>query len=116
MILVPKAEKEFFDVSGLAWRRPEGYPEGVTEQIITEDQTTGEFTRLLKFSPGAETTKVLTHECWEEVYIIEGGLICCDQVFTKGMIAVRPPGMKHGPFKAPVGALTYEVHYRRSRD
>jgi len=35
-------------------------------------------------------------------------------VFTKGMVAVRPPAMKHGPFKAPIGALTYEVHYRRA--
>jgi len=30
------------------------------------------------------------------------------------MVAVRPPAMKHGPFKAPIGALTYEVHYRRA--
>jgi len=49
-----------------------------------------EFTRLLKFAPGTETTNILTHECWEEVYIIEGGLICDDKVFTKGMVAVLP--------------------------
>lgn len=113
---MPKEEKEFFDPNTLSWHRPEGYPEGVLELTVTEDKKTGEFTRLLKFAPGTETTNILTHECWEEVYIIEGGLICGDQVFTKGMVAVRPPGMKHGPFKAPVGALTYEVHYRRSKD
>jgi anti-sigma factor ChrR (cupin superfamily) len=112
---VPKKELEFFDPSDLAWRRPEGYPEGVTELIITEDKEAGTFTRLLKFEPGTETTKTLQHDCWEEVYIIEGGLICNGEVYTKGMVAVRPPGMKHGPFKAPVGALTFEVHYN-SRD
>lgn len=107
-----KKELEFFDPSQLPWRQPEGYPEGITELIITEDKKSGVFTRLLKFEPGVENNKILAHDCWEEVYIIEGGLICKDQVFTKGMVSVRPPGMKHGPFKAPVGALTFEVHYR----
>jgi len=110
---MPKKELEFFDTSILAWRHPEGYAEGILELIITEDKNTGIFTRLLKFEPGAENAKILTHnDCWEEVYIIEGGLICGTQVFTKGMVAIRPPGMKHGPFKAPVGALMFEVHYR----
>jgi len=109
---MPKQELEFFDPSRLPWRRPKGYPKGVTELIITEDEETDTFTRLLKFEPGAETTKVLIHDCWEEVYIIKGGLICGGQVFTKGMVAVRSPGMKHGPFKAPIGALMFEVHYR----
>jgi len=109
---MPKKELEFFNPSTLPWRQPKGYPEGITELIITEDKKTGIFTRLLKFELGAENTKVLTHDCWEEVYIIEGGLICGNQVFNRGMVAVRPPGMKHGPFKAPVGALMFEVHYR----
>ena len=60
------------------------------ELIVTEDKKANEFTRLLKFAPGTETTNILTHECWEEVYIIEGGLICDDKVFTKGMVAVLP--------------------------
>ncbi|SMC23349.1 ChrR Cupin-like domain-containing protein [Clostridium acidisoli DSM 12555] len=84
------------------------------ELIVTEDKKTSEFTRLLKFAPGTKTTNILTHECWEEVYIIEGGLICDNQVFTKGIVAVQPSGMNHGPFKVPVSALTYEIHYRRS--
>lgn len=109
---MPKAELEFFDptLSG-KWFRPEGYPEGVTQLTVTDDKETGVFTRLLKFEPGTETTATLTHECWEEVYIIEGGLMVGDTAYTKGMVAVRPPGMPHGPFKAPVGALTFEVHY-----
>lgn len=109
---MPKQELEFFDPSGLPERQPEGYPEGISEIIITEDKATGVFTRLLRFAPGAAGTQVLAHDCWEEVYIVEGQLICGDQVFTKGMVAVRPPGMPHGPFRSPTGAVTFEVHYR----
>ena len=82
------------------------------EQIITEDNDLGIFTRFLRLAPGAEVNQTLVHDCWEEVYIIEGGLISGDSVFTQGMVAVRPPGMKHGPFKAPIGALMFEVHYQ----
>jgi hypothetical protein len=109
---MPKRELEFTSMDAFAWRQPEGYPPGVSELVFTEEKEKGIFTRLLKFDPGVEVNKVLVHDCWEEVYIIEGGLISGDWVFTKGMVAVRPPGMKHGPFKAPVGALTFEVHYR----
>lgn len=113
---MPKKELEFFDPKILPWRRPKGYPKGISELIITEDKKEGTFTRLLKFEPGAENDKILSHpNCWEEVYIISGGLICGEQVFTEGMVAVRPPGMKHGPFKAPVGALTFEVHYQSKK-
>ena len=106
-----KQELEFADFSSRDWIRPEGYPEGVTELIITRDEAAGTFTRFLKLEPGTVVDKVLIHDCWEEVYIIEGGLISGDKVFTSGMVAVRPPGMKHGPFSAPVGALMFEVHY-----
>ena len=109
-----KTEVEFMDVSVLPWRSVKGYPPetGAKELIISEDKEAGTFTRLLKLEPGTEINKVLSHEWWEEVYIIEGGLICNKQVFSAGMVAVRPPGMKHGPFKAPVGALCFEVHYK----
>ncbi|HCJ11112.1 MAG TPA: hypothetical protein DHW14_08140 [Clostridiales bacterium] len=110
---MPKAEHEFFDptVAG-TWRQPEGYPPGVKELIIAEDKETGAVTRLLKFEPGAKGTEVMVHDTWEEICILEGGLICGGKVYTKGMVAVRPPGMKHGPFEAPVGALLFEVRYR----
>jgi len=108
-----KQELEFFDPAGLPWRRPEGYPEGAMEQIIAEDEN-GAFTRLLRFAPGTEGTETLIHDCWEEVYIIEGELLAGDQVYSKGMVAVRPPGMPHGPFRSPKGALMFEVHYYSS--
>lgn len=109
-----KPELEFFDPSNIPWRRPEGYPEGVWERTVAWDPERGVRSRFLRFDPGAETTETLVHDCWEEVHIISGGLIAGDQVFTQGMVAVRPPGMRHGPFKAPVGCVTFEVHYYSS--
>lgn len=107
---MPKQELEFFDPTGLSWQRPEGYPEGAEQLIITEDEE-GSFTRLMRFAPGFEGTSTLVHDCWEEVYIIEGELLANGERYTKGMVAVRPPGMPHGPFSSPNGALMFEVHY-----
>lgn len=113
---MPTEDMEFFDPlaedSGYEWERAEGYPEGVYELILYEDDD-GSHSRFLKLEPGAETETVLTHEFYEEAYIIEGGLYdkTRDEAFSSGMVAVRTPGMEHGPYAAPVGALTFEVRY-----
>ena len=111
---MPKQMFEFFDprkTKGYEWRHPEGYAEGIAEMIVTKDEQTGAFTRFLKFDPGYVGVGTLTHESWEEVYIIEGPLFCDGKEYVAGTVAVRPPGMPHGPFSAPQGALTFEVHY-----
>lgn len=109
---MPKQELEFFDArKNGKWERPAGYPAGVTQLIITECPDTKVFTRFVRFEPGVQTTQTLSHECWEEVYIIEGELMADGETYTAGMTAVRPPGMPHGPFKTVSGCLTYEVHY-----
>ena len=43
--------------------------------------------------------------------VIEGPLVANGEVYETGTVAIRPPGMPHGPFSAPNGALTFEVHY-----
>lgn len=107
-----KPEREFFDATIHGkWVRPEGYPEGITQLIITECPETRVFTRFLKFEPGVASTATLSHECWEEVYIISGDLSDGKATYTAGMTAVRPPHMPHGPFSSEKGCLTYEVHY-----
>jgi hypothetical protein len=53
------------------------------------------------------------NEFWEEVYILEGSFVQGNQVFTPGMYACRPPGMRHGPYKTPTGCLTFEIRYYR---
>lgn len=114
---MPKKETELFDVDLLGWRtwKPvEGCPEGVYEKILSFDEETGAYTRLLKYEPGAETNEVLQHDFYEEVYVIKGDLTDkrLGKTFTEGMYAVRQPGMKHGPYKSQKGFLTIEIrHY-----
>lgn len=112
-----KPEREFFDPEqSIQWRQVEGYPDGIYERVLSADQTTGDHTRLLYFMPGIETTERLEHDFWEEVYIVQGGLIdkTSNETFTEGMYACRPPGMQHGPYSTPVGCVTFEVRYFRS--
>ena len=106
-----KPEIEFTSVDAFPWQPVPGYPEGFFERVLSADERTGFVTRLVRFDPGVETAGVLTHDVWEEVYILEGGFVQGEQAFTAGMYACRPPGMKHGPFRAPVGCLTFEVRY-----
>lgn len=112
-----KKELEFHDpkLDG-QWRRPEGYPEGITELIITQCPESHVFTRFLKFEPGVKSTNTLSHECWEEVYIIYGDLSANGHTYTEGMVAVRPPHMPHGPFSSEKGCMTFEVHYESKQE
>lgn len=112
---MPKPELEFFDVGSIPWRQVEGMPPGIEERILSRDPQTGDYTRLLRFAPGVETKETLAHDFWEEVWIVQGGLIDLgkNQTFTEGMYACRPPGMKHGPYQVPIGCITFEIRYYR---
>ena len=118
---MPKPELEFFaprGPGGLPWRPVAGDATGqLREVILSEDPDTGSFTRLLRFPPGTDTSPngTLTHDCWEEVWIVEGTLhdLRLDQSFSAGMYACRPPGMAHGPWRSDEGCLTFEVRYYR---
>ena len=75
----------------------------------------GDLTRLLRILPGTETSDPIVHNFWEEVWILEGSLIDLGQgqTFSAGMYACRPPGMRHGPYRSPAGALLFETRYWR---
>jgi hypothetical protein len=64
-----------------------------------------------------ETTETISHDFWEEVFIVDGSLMDLGlrQTFSAGMYACRPPGMLHGPYRSPSGALLFETRYRRGR-
>ena len=62
-----------------------------------------------------ETSGTITHDFWEEVWILEGELIDLGkhQTFTAGMYACRPPGMPHGPYRVTRGCVTFEIRYKK---
>ena len=118
---MPKPELEFFRPDRLPWRPVAGSATagaggpGIMEKILAEDPATGDVTRLLRMDPGVETSETIAHDFWEEVLILEGAVIDLGKTltFSAGMYACRPPGMVHGPYRAPAGALMFETRYRR---
>jgi hypothetical protein len=110
-----KPELEFFDVAEVEWTPVDDRVPGLSEQILAREGDPPAATRLLKFEPGANTSPagVQAHPFWEEVYILDGAIhdLTLDQTFPKGYYACRPPGMRHGPWVAPDGCVTFEVRY-----
>lgn len=101
------------------WRQAFPGVEGAWEKILSRDPETGDYTRLVRFEPNTDVTGagVLSHDFWEEIYIIEGELTDTrlNQTFTAGMYACRPPGMRHGPFLSRAGCLMLEIRYGAPR-
>ena len=110
-----KPELEFFPVTNTNWTLVLGKVSGLYERILAHDSEAGVATRMLRFSPGTDTSPngTLVHEFWEEVYILEGSIydISLGKKFSAGMYACRPPGMMHGPWKSEEGCTTFEVRY-----
>jgi hypothetical protein len=112
---MPKPEHEFFDPQQqLAWT-PIPQVDGLSEMILAHDQEAGDYTRLLRFAPGTDTSRmgVQRHDFWEEVWIVSGAIhdLSLDETFSAGMYACRPPAMPHGPWRAPDGCVTFEQRY-----
>lgn len=90
--------------------------EGMVEELtLSIDPDTGEYTRLTRFLPGADTSSFggKSHPYPEEVFIVSGRLH--DQAFDlwleAGHYASRPPGELHGPFRTDVGCVVLEVSF-----
>jgi hypothetical protein len=116
---MPKPEREFFPVTDVEWTPAMGgLVPGLFERILSTDALSGVATRILRFDAGTNTSAagVQVHDFWEEVYILEGALhdLTLNETFPKGTYACRPPGMRHGPWTAPEGCLTFEVRYPAS--
>ena len=116
---MPKPEREFSPPDDAPWEPIAGSANagaggpGVAQKILSHDPDSGDVTRLLRFDAGVETTETITHDFWEEVWILEGEVIDLGkrQTFTAGMYACRPPGMPHGPYRVPRGCLMFETRY-----
>lgn len=119
-----KPELEFLDptaTEGFAWVPLEMDRTGqLRELILSGSHESGWVSRLLRFEAGCDTTPngVLTHDVWEEVFVLQGEIhdLRLDQTFTAGMYACRPPGMKHGPWTSPNGAITFETRFPAPTD
>ena len=117
---MPKPGIEFSRPDGIPWTAVTGSAgagaggAGVTQKILSLDAASGDVTRLLRLAPGTETSDTIAHDFWEEVWILEGSLVDVrlERTFTAGMYACRPPGMRHGPYRSPDGALLFETRYR----
>ena len=90
--------------------------EGVVEEVtLAIDKQTGDYTKLTRFKPGANTSSFgpKSHEYPEEIMIIEGRLY--DEAFDRwlevGEYASRPPGEVHGPFRTDSGCVVLEMSY-----
>ena len=105
--LAPENQNRWTPIKGL---------EGMAEELtLSLDPETGEYTRLTRFSPGADTSAFggKTHPHPEEVFIVSGRLH--DQAFglwlETGHYASRPPGELHGPFRTDVGCVVLEISF-----
>ncbi len=90
--------------------------EGMAEELtLSIDENTGEYTRLTRFRPGADTTPFggKRHEYPEEVFIVSGRIYDHASVcgWKTGHYASRPPGEIHGPFKTDVGCVVLKLSF-----
>jgi hypothetical protein len=110
-----KPELEFHTPDDGGWEQLNAESPRVLQKILTKCPATGNYTRLLRFEKGADfrSAGVLTHEFWEEVWIVEGELtdLTLHKTFRAGSYCCRPPGMRHGPYRSDGGALMFEVRY-----
>ncbi|WP_328128465.1 nitrilase-related carbon-nitrogen hydrolase [Priestia megaterium] len=114
---MPRPEIEFTDYSNFELAPIDGKVVGLSQRVISEGSSTQEMVRILEFAPGTDTTPngVQVHNYWEELYIVKGSIIdlTLNKIFTAGMVASRPPGMQHGPWKSTDGCIMFEVRYSK---
>jgi len=94
--------------------------EGIADELtLSIDPATGEYTRLTRFHPGADTTPFggKSHDYPEEIFIVSGRLYdaAFDLWLEAGHYASRPPGEVHGPFRTEVGCVVLEVSFPTRR-
>jgi hypothetical protein len=97
------------------WKPVQGLETMAEDLTLSIDASTGEYTRLTRFLPGADTTPFggKTHAYPEEVFIVSRRLhdAAFDRWLEVGDYASRPPGEVHGPFRTDVGCVVLEVSF-----
>ncbi len=104
-----------FPENDAKWKSIEGMNGLAEELTLSIDEVSGDYTRLTRFKPGADTTSFgsKSHSYPEEIFILEGKLydVAFEKWLKAGDYASRPPGEVHGPFKTEVGCLVLEMSY-----
>jgi quercetin dioxygenase-like cupin family protein len=99
----------------LHWKPVAGMHDVAEEITLAVDEESGDYTRLTRFEPGADTSSIgpKSHDYPEEIMIIQGRLY--DEAFDTwlevGDYASRPPGEVHGPFKTDAGCVVLEMSF-----
>jgi len=97
------------------WKPIDGMEEFAEELTLAIDEVSGDYTRLTRFKPGADTTPFgqKSHSYPEEILIMQGRIYdgAFDKWLEAGEYASRPPGEIHGPFKTDIGCLVLEISY-----
>jgi len=97
------------------WQTIDGMESLAEELTLSIDNETGEYTRLTRFYPGADTASfgAKSHDYPEEIFVVSGSLY--DQAFDMwletGHYASRPPGEVHGPFRTEAECVVLEVSF-----
>jgi anti-sigma factor ChrR (cupin superfamily) len=77
---------------------------GVEFKLLFEDPSSGLFTGLFRWAPGAELP-YHEHAALEQTYVLEGGLTDHEGELTAGGYAARPPGSRHVAKASAAGCL-----------
>jgi anti-sigma factor ChrR (cupin superfamily) len=84
---------------------------GVEFKLLFEDQSSGLFTGLFRWAPGAELP-YHEHAALEQTYVLEGGLIDHEGELTAGGYAARPAGSRHVAKASAAGCLNISFFLR----
>src|SRR5690625_3111954 len=118
--MLTRREVEFTYYSDFSIKSIDGKVSGLSERIISGKPDSDNLVRMLEFAPGTDTNVngVQVHDYWEEIFILEGSVydLTLQQEFVAGMVATRPPGMKHGPWKTEKGCIMYEVRHPKQNE
>mgnify|MGYP003693558927 CR=1 FL=1 len=89
---------------------------GVEQKVLALDEETGDVTRLLRFAAGVETKETITHDFWEEVWILSGELIDLGKARPSrpGCTRAARPAWSTGPTVCPEAASTLELRYGKT--
>jgi hypothetical protein len=116
---MPKTTITYWNPLGLdnsaQWKPIDGLQGMAEELTLSIDAETGEYTRLTRFHPGADTAPWggKSHPYPEEVFIVSGRLYdhAFDMWLETGHYASRPPGEIHGPFRTDAGCVVLELSF-----